>query len=77
MKTSFLKKEGWVKVRKGVGGCRRYKCDNYPYQSKAGHCRYNNCCKLCRNYRPFNFYERRTVVETKNDKVLLRRKRDA
>jgi len=45
-------------VRRGehdFGGCRKTKCVDYP-STTAEDFLYNNCCQLCRWFKPFNFY---------------------
>jgi len=42
------------------GGCKKYKCEHYPYSPtsrKDGRWTYHECCHMCKLYKPFNFFD--------------------
>lgn len=42
------------------GGCKKYKCEHYPYSPisrKDGMWTYHECCRMCKVYKPFDFFD--------------------
>ena len=49
--------------REQLGGCRKFDCMHYPVLDDI--LEFNEGCKLCHHYKPFNFY---IILKTKEDK---------
>ena len=69
------KNDKFVRVKKSFGGCRNYDCENYPhFDIGSSSSSYNECCKMCVHFKPYNFHERKETMKTRSNGFLLRRK---